>query len=257
MKTTIMYHTIAKQIMFGLLPYQRAMIYVIATLCLSSFYDHSKTSNSYFAQQNNLFNIYFVKFSWGWTLISLGVYLLVKSLITSPNSAFVTDQIKISLKMLMRLLIGTAVWYYGTNAFLIVEDQTGVCGVPKYLDKSSCRRNGFFWNGFDISGHCFLLVWCNLVITEEVQASYSKNIPEWHAHKEKNLEVDDNKFSKIDILFCFLSFLTVMWDVMITCTNMFFHTTCEKFLGTAIAVLCWAFLYNFIYKTYLSKWLSL
>ena len=253
-----MYHSIAKQVICGIFPNNRAMIYVIATIFLSTFCDFSKSSNSYFAQQNNVFNVYFVKFSWGWTLISLGGYLFVVSLKRMQDDSDQRKQIKRSLKILARLAIGTAVWYYGTHAFLFVEEQTGVCGVPKYLDKNSCKRNGFFWNGFDISGHCFLLVWCNLVITEEIQALYSKNNVGMKQLSDKmTCEVERKKYSRINMMFFFISILTVIWDVMITCTNMYFHTTSEKFLGTTIAVLFWAVLYQCVYKTHFFNWLSL
>ena len=250
---------IARPILLGLRPYQRAVMYVIATIYLSIFCDFSKSSNSYFAQQNNIFNLYFVKLSWGWTLVSLGLCLLVNSMNKREDEFESTIQIKRSLKMFIRLLIATAVWYYGVNFFLIIEEGTGVCVVPKYLDKNTCKRNGFLWNGFDISGHCFLLVWCNLVISEEIQASYSTK-KEKVAKPEKEITsiVENNKKSwNVDFLFYFLALLTVIWDVMIICTNMFFHTTSEKFLGTIIAVSSWAALYQFVYKTYFSNFLSL
>ena len=66
-----------KIVIFGLKPTQRAVIYLVATCFLSMFCDYSTTSNSYFARQNNVLNIYFVKLSWGWTLVSLGTFVLI------------------------------------------------------------------------------------------------------------------------------------------------------------------------------------
>lgn len=31
-------------------------------------------------------------------------------------------------------------------------------------------KNGYFWNGFDISGHCFILIYSSLVMIEEAKA---------------------------------------------------------------------------------------
>ena len=50
-----------KIVIFGLKPTQRAVIYLVATCFLSMFCDYSTTSKSYFAHQNNVLNIYFVK----------------------------------------------------------------------------------------------------------------------------------------------------------------------------------------------------
>lgn len=41
--------------------------------------------------------------------------------------------------------------------------------VSKHLSRSHCYKAGYTWTGLDISGHCFLLTWNNLVITEELR----------------------------------------------------------------------------------------
>lgn len=71
---------------------------------------------------------------------------------------------------LTRLFIATSVWYGLTGLFLMVEEHSGICNVTKFLNKEECLQGGFKWRGFDISGHCFLLVWNNLFMLEEGKA---------------------------------------------------------------------------------------
>ena len=53
---------------------------------------------------------------------------------------------------------------------LPLPSPSGSCYEGEFIkDKSSCRNSGYVWLGFDISGHCFLLVFSNLVILEEVK----------------------------------------------------------------------------------------
>ena len=254
-----MYQKILKNVIFGIESNYRAVIYLLSSMYLSIYCDFSDNSESYLAKQNNILNIYFVKFSWGWTLLSLGGYVIATTIENPKIQTNYTDCINVLLKLAIRLFIATMVWYFITESFLLVEEQTGVCAIPKYLDKSTCRNNGFFWKGFDISGHCFLLVWCNLVINEEIQGSGTLDM------KEKVTVVMDtssknnsrHQFSFGPLFFYLLAFITMLWDLMIICTNMYFHTPYEKILGTVIAVSIWLVLYQFIYKKYLSKYLKI
>ena len=251
---------IFKNVLFGLQPIYRAVIYLVITILLSAFCDFSNNSESYFAQQDNILNIYFVKFSWGWTLMLLGAYLFARIYESHEKETDLNVKIKHLLKTTARLCIATAVWYYGTGFFLIVEEYSGVCDIPKYLNKNNCKENGYLWKGFDISGHCFLLVWCNLVIMEEVHC-----ILDWenrrNTHKQSS-DIDVNGASHknswmVRLLFYLLCCVTMLWDIMIICTNMFFHSTTEKIIGTSIAVSSWFALYQLLYKMYLNKYLGL
>ena len=140
-----MYEQTIKNVIFGLQSHHRAVIYLIASVCLSNFCDFTNKSESYFAKQNNILNIYFVKYSWGWTLLSLGLYLLAKAIEKARIEGDFNNFIKILLQTSARLLIATLVWYLGTEFFILVEEKTGVCVVPKYLDKNTCKEKGYFW----------------------------------------------------------------------------------------------------------------
>ena len=254
-----MYQQVVKNVIFGLRSNYRAVIYLLSSMYLSLYCDFSDNSESYLAKQNNILNIYFVKFSWGWTLLSLGGYVIATTIENTKSQTYYSDCINGILKLAIRLFIATMVWYFITESFLLVEEQTGVCAIPKYLDKSTCRNKGFFWKGFDISGHCFLLVWCNLVINEEIRGSRT-----WDMKEKDTPPSDTNSKTKTckqlffgPLFFYLLAFISMIWDLMIICTNMFFHTPYEKILGTVIAVSIWVILYQIIYKRYLFKYLEI
>ena len=245
---------IIQNVIFGLPPKHRALIYILTSVFLSQLCDVSNNSESYFAQQGNVLNIYLVKFSWGWTLFMLGSHLFANVMKMNETNNDPFANLKGFVKISARLLIATMVWYYGTGLFLVVEESTGTCGIPKYVDKKSCKDKGFLWKGFDISGHCFLLVWCNLVIIEE-----SRNFIERKNTTTIDLQsgtgdaqpITCNNSSYGRLPFYCLTFITLIWDLMIICTNMFFHTTLEKIIGTTIAVTSWLVLYQIIYKKFL------
>ena len=230
----------------------------------------------------------------------------------------------------MRLVIATSVWYGFTGLFLIIEDNSGVCNATKFLNKAECKDGGFRWKGLDISGHCFLLVWCNLIILEEAKCYLGweriKDILRNEEHKRLSVEIPDasdeqgigchncamhaywfrmeTQLSKcsmlsifpwrtvcnsvttmcalhnswltppegstvlsrlspeeflhlranyrkhtiiVRVLFCALSFLLLLWDIMIVCTVMYFHMMIEKVIATSLAVIAWFILYRGLY----------
>ena len=42
--------------------------------------------------------------------------------------------------------------------------------MTRYHRREACIASGHLWRGFDLSGHCFLLIFCNLVMHEEGKA---------------------------------------------------------------------------------------
>ncbi|KAF3860866.1 hypothetical protein F7725_001121 [Dissostichus mawsoni] len=115
---------------------------------------------TYFSSTRNALNVYFVKVSWGWTLLLLTPFLLLS------NSSF-SRSVSFLCRRLLSLAVATAVWYAFTETFFYIEDATGSCYETDALDvvnkefvtKASCRRAGFLWDGYDISGHSFILAY--------------------------------------------------------------------------------------------------
>ena len=48
----------------------------------------------------------------------------------------------------------------------------------------------------------------------------------------------------VRFVFCLLTMLVTLWDIMLYFTLMHFHITLEKIIGASIAVLTWYFLYR-------------
>ncbi len=52
---------------------------------------------------------------------------------------------------------------------------------------------------------------------------------------------------KVRVFFCLMAALTLLWDVMLVCTALFFHIMIEKVAAACAAVLLWFVLYRGIY----------
>ena len=156
---------VCRKILYGVDTSHKVGLYIVGTLILSVIGDFSASgSKSYLAQADNFLNVYFVKFSWGWTVGFVGLFALVTSYTTSCGNR------KVIHNQVFRLFLATVVWWSFTTLFAVVEQRSGICSVTKYLSKASCVAKGFRWRGFDVSGHTFLLIWNNLFILEEAKA---------------------------------------------------------------------------------------
>ncbi|NXX82940.1 FITM2 protein, partial [Urocolius indicus] len=208
------------------------------------------------ASKRNPLNVYFVKVAWAWMFwlllpfITLTAYQFAKSkLLYSPVRHVVAV-----LRRLSVLLVGTAIWYNCTSLFLYIENLTGTCsavgkaGEPRHLyaTKHECQRANGSWNGFDISGHCFLLSYCAMMIVEEVAVL-------------EGLSMDHNSKLHVVIngLFVSLCFLAGIWVFMLLCTALYFHDFSQKLIGLAVGLSAWYGTYRFWYLKPVSPGLPL
>ncbi len=276
-----------RKILYGVETSHKVGLYIVGTLILSVIGDFgAKGSPSYMARPDNVFNVYFVKFGWGWTVSFVGIFVLITSYTTSCGRR---DILK---NQVIRLVLATFVWWSFTGLLEVIEQRTGICSATKYHMKSSCIERGFRWKGFDISGHTFLLIWNNLFILEEAKAYLGwERIRDMLRNEEhKRLSTDFSASSMtasaggepsattptssgeatalsrlrneeflhlrsnyksftpwVRFLFCILSLWVTLWDVMLFCTVMYFHITIEKVVASCLAVLIWFLLYRVIY----------
>jgi len=215
----------------------RAVLYLLSVSILSNFVaetfsEHENSGNisegspvvtkSFLADVNNPINQYLVKFAWGWTFYPL--CFLVASVSYNSERKILTRRSSITF---LRLLSATFVWYFfAVYLFPLIERQTGVCQTSHILSPGKCRKAGFRWTGFDISGHCFLLTWNSLVIIEELgKLKLNQN---WTSVLLKNL----------------LLILLVVWEMMMMTTSVYFHTVPEKIIGVCCAIIPWLILYK-------------
>ncbi|XP_056305174.1 acyl-coenzyme A diphosphatase FITM2 [Danio aesculapii] len=188
---------------------------------------------SYFSDSRNVLNLYFVKVSWGWTIVLLLPFI--------AYSNFYIKSHMFALRRLMSLLVATLVWYICTETFFYIEDITGSCYESKTMvvirgefdTKAACRKAGFFWDGFDISGHSFILSYSSLVIMEEM-------VPMLHIQPVY-------RNTLLDCLYLALNVIVVIWIWMFGCTSVYFHDIIDKILGTSCGLLGWYVTYKVWY----------
>ncbi|XP_023936771.1 acyl-coenzyme A diphosphatase FITM2 [Bicyclus anynana] len=242
-------------------------VYLGALFLLSLIADVLTFPKSYFSRSDNIFNQYFVKIGWFWTLFLTIPYVSLTSYTTccGRRKLIVTGH-------LVRLLIATVFWYVWVTIFNIVEINYGRCNSRSFTDKVSCLKEGHFWNGFDISGHCFILIYSSLVLIEEARAingwekirdyirdeKYSRSLndkspssnPLKNISKEELdlLKTSYDKFTPYVRAFLIaMALLQLLWDVMLVSTILYYHIMVEKFLSGVIAILTWFITYRVWY----------
>ncbi|XP_028309289.1 acyl-coenzyme A diphosphatase FITM2 [Gouania willdenowi] len=198
---------------------------------------------TYFSGSRNMLNVYFVKVSWGWTLLLLTPFLLLSNASFSRSVSFLGQR-------LLSLLVATAMWFVCTETFFYIEDVTGSCYEnhmmtavnAEFVTKAACRRAGFHWNGYDISGHSFILCYSSLFIMEETAAMASVNAA----------SLSSLPRLVMNLLYLALNLILVIWVWMFVCTSVYFHDPSHKLLGTLCGLLCWFLTYRVWYLKPLS-----
>ncbi|XP_061128819.1 acyl-coenzyme A diphosphatase FITM2 [Syngnathus typhle] len=198
---------------------------------------------TYFSSRRNFLNVYFVKVSWGWTLLLLTPFILLSNTAFSRNAVYLG-------RRLFSLVVATAVWYVCTETFFYIEDVTGSCYQTDSMDvkntqfssKADCRRAGLHWHGFDISGHSFILTYSALLIVEETAPMASL----------KTASMSALPRGVLNLLYVALNLIVIIWMWMFLCTSVYFHDVSHKVLGTASGLLAWFLTYRFWYLKALS-----
>lgn len=224
-------------------PLWRVAIYWLVVLAGSFIHEFLPLPQSYFSNKRNVFNVYFVKLGWGWTL---GLLIPFISLTSSVYTSFNPTAM---LKHLSRMAVGTFGWYFWVNLFVYIEDLTGQCeGEETLSSKKSCHFQGYHWDGFDISGHTFLLMYSALIISEEIQ------VKKWLAIPRKNQTgtLLERISPLVDFVFICIGSLLVLWEFMLFFTAVYFHTVQQKVLGALIALFTWYVTYGVWYEKEMS-----
>nr|CAB3246354.1 fat storage-inducing transmembrane protein 2-like [Phallusia mammillata] len=216
---------------------------------------------TYFSHKRNFFNVYLVKFAWGWTLVVTGLYSIVVSFVHGCElwKKTITSSI-------LRLAVGTFVWYLWVNVvFHFIENLTGVCigkdrtpnlSVGSKLDCIQLKQ-GYIWEAVDISGHCFLLTYSILFMKSELdlQRNWHK-IPihgaQFRAIGSKSLTNLKSRYKLtlplVHILFLVNILLGALWEFMLLATCVYFHSFLSKAAGAAIGIFSWLVTYNEWYR---------
>ncbi|XP_064155554.1 acyl-coenzyme A diphosphatase FITM2 [Anguilla rostrata] len=219
-------------------------LFLVISVVGSIVKDMQLIPETYFSNSRNVLNVYFVKVSWGWTL------LLLFPFITLSNAH--DRGLTFVLRRLCSLAVATGVWYACTHSFFFIEDYTGACYESRALEevrleftsKADCRRAGLAWDGYDISGHCFILAYSALVIAEEMAPMVQLKGSGWRGPAYAG--------AALDALYVALNAIVALWIWMFACTSVYFHDMSHKLLGTSCAVLGWYLTYRVWYTKPLS-----
>lgn len=246
-----------RRVIFG--PVQFKVLVSFIIIIIGSFLKTNDLAPaSYFALKNNIFNRYFAKLGWAWTIGLLGPFIYL-SLINTHNT------FQILTRHLVRLLIATGLWYIITLCFVRLEEYTGYCKHDDMQRASRvvCLKGGHEWEvGIDFSGHTFLLLYALLIINEEVK-SYDKGTKKIDQANERTQQQQSSGdpaeegeqerwqiYSKlIRILYVLLAALTVLWEFMLLSTALYFHHTSHKIAAAIVAILCWYLTYYVWYRS--------
>lgn len=223
-------------------------IYFVIVLVVSLSSEWQSPAPSYFSDKRNIFNQYFVKVGWGWTLASVSLLLVITHVV---QQSVLRAQ---SLLQLIRLLTLTFYWYICTHSFEWLENLTGSCDKLSLGSKRECMREEGRWEGFDISGHCFLLSLSLTVINEESQVLHNiSKILDRAADIETKVSQKTTPVSLLStnyhrlyvrLVMVLLVCLNLLWLVMLFVTAMYFHSVPQKVLGMVIAGLGWWLVYK-------------
>ncbi|CAN9515609.1 unnamed protein product [Ophioblennius macclurei] len=198
---------------------------------------------TYFSSSRNVLNVYFVKVSWGWTVLLLTPFLLLS------NSSF-SRSVSFLGRRLLSLVVASAVWFVCTETFFYIEDMTGSCYggeasnvvQEEFTTKATCRQAGHRWHGYDISGHSFILAYSSLFIMEEIAPMASL----------KTATLSELPRMVLQLLYVALNLIVVLWIWMFACTSVYFHDPSHKLLGTICGLLGWYLTYQVWYLNPLS-----
>ncbi|XP_027055575.1 fat storage-inducing transmembrane protein 2-like [Pocillopora damicornis] len=270
--------------------------YLFVVVVCSFIHGFQPLPQSYLSNKRNVLNVYFVKFGWGWTLLVLIPFIsFTSSLYTSLNPLAILKHLRRMAVAtcgwyiwvnLFWFSVGITVMVWSDHDFTTetadhpntgpqsiygsIEDHLislgavlflafqASCGVSQATE--NCYQEGFYWNGFDISEHCFLLTYSALVISEELQpklhwpsitsAVVQTNPENINGFQHRNIARLVTPF--VDVFSLFAGLLSILWEFMLVFTTIYFHTVHQKVLGAGIAIFTWYITYRVWYHDALS-----
>ncbi|XKL63410.1 hypothetical protein PGB90_005774 [Kerria lacca] len=243
--------------------YVRILAYITCLFALSSITDVLPLPR-YFT--SNFFNQYFVKLGWFWTLFTSIPFVFMTSCTYCCGKKYMV------YRHMTRLAIATFFWFFWVNFFIYIEKIYGYCIERRDIQtKVICTSTGFHWHGFDLSGHAFLLIYSNLILIEEARPilgwegiqdlirdeSYARNNKLSSFGPLRNLNYSEfNQLEKlyekylpfVRINFFLITCISVIWDIMLLSTILYFHSMPEKLLSGIISIIIWYLTYKFWYR---------
>lgn len=100
----------------------KVALYLGSLFLISLIGDFLPYPKTYFARSDNLFNVYFVKIGWGWTLL-----FSVPFLVMTSYTLCCGDMKRLLHHHLPRIAIATFFWFFWTKMFNVIETSYGRC----------------------------------------------------------------------------------------------------------------------------------
>ena len=231
-----------------------AMLLLVSVLSLIAWLGHSP-SIPYLSEKQNVVNSLLVKWSWAWSLLCLVPSVMLTACLYSGLKW------RAVLCHLSRLLVAHCIWFFTTRAFVLLKLVVGVCSDGSSKGYEDCVRENASWNGFDISGHVFLLTYCVYVLTEEVSGLRWEVLGEFEDCLQQEYRAMDKLAKARELLphihrhfspfaqglELFAATLMTLWVAMAITTSLYFHTVLEKVLGGVWGWVAWKATYGWLY----------
>ncbi|CAH1155748.1 unnamed protein product [Phaedon cochleariae] len=245
----------------------RVCIYLGCLFVVSLIADVLLIPKSYLSRSDNILNRFFVKFAWGWNLTLVLPFIILTSFIYCCG-----NKQKIVLHHLSRVGVATFFWWFWTSFFNYIEASLGRCVNPTFTTKMICLREGHVWNGFDMSGHSFILIYGSLFLIEETRCVINWDTIKEHMRLEEHSRITKETKDRVNplrnltdkvfhqtkvnyekytpyirLLFVLITIIQILWDIMLISTILYYHIMIEKFLGGASAIVTWFLTYRVWY----------
>uniref|UniRef100_A0A1I7UL22 Fat storage-inducing transmembrane protein 2 n=1 Tax=Caenorhabditis tropicalis TaxID=1561998 RepID=A0A1I7UL22_9PELO len=236
---------IARQVLF--IDARKVALFYLAFVTILSFIESriELDSTYYLVQKHSVLNQYGVKMGWFWTLVIVGPFIWFAS---KAHNRRDRDQ---PIADVCRLGVATACWYLSVQLFHKVHAATSMCDKGRRLTRLQCSEKEGVWTpGYDISGHCFLMIYSILIITEEAIAYRNyQQVTDAVNQMDGDREEHDRLTRCIQYFFVAMLFLHAFWFKQIIISVLYYHIFAEEILGALVAVGCWFLTYRIMYPS--------
>ncbi|CAB3410703.1 unnamed protein product [Caenorhabditis bovis] len=231
---------IARKILF--IDTARVAIFYLAFITFLSLIEKwfEFDSSYYLVQKHSVFNQYGVKIGWFWTLVVVGpfVYFCSKAHYRDRDMPYID---------LCRLGVATFFWWIAVKFFHFFTASTSVCNLGVRLTREQCSAKKGVWTpGYDISGHCFLMLYSILIITEEAKA-FRRYMQVTAQVEPEHREQHDILTRRIQIFFVAMLVLHAFWFKQLIISVIYYHFYVEEIVAALVAVFFWFITYRMAY----------
>ncbi|CAI5439076.1 unnamed protein product [Caenorhabditis angaria] len=236
---------IARKILF--IDAKKIAVFYLAFVTILSIIESRVELDStyYLVQKHSILNQYGVKLGWFWTCVIVGPFIWLTS-----RAHYRRDRDQ-PIVDICRLGVATVFWWGSVQLFHRVFASTSTCDKGRRLTRTQCSEKEGVWTpGYDISGHCFLMVYSILIMAEEaISFRHYQQVTDSVNEMDGDRAEHDYLTRIIQYFFVAMLFLHAFWFKQIIISVLYYHIFIEEILGVLTAVLCWFVTYRIIYPS--------